>query len=57
MKVHDDSATDTLTVILKYDAIQGMPLVGAVAAAGGFVLALSHVGPMLIGALVGGLLA
>jgi len=51
MKVRYDSVTDTLTVIT------GMPLVGVVAAAGGFALALAHVGPLLIGAFVGGLLA
>jgi hypothetical protein len=37
--------------------ISGLPLIGAVAGAGGVVLALSHVGPLLIGAIIGGILA
>jgi hypothetical protein len=38
-------------------ALTGLPLIGAVAAAGGFVLAAAEVGPLLIGAVVGGLMA
>ena len=38
-------------------ALTGLPLVGAIAGAGGFILSLLHVGPLLIGALVGGVLA
>ena len=37
--------------------ISGIPLIGAIAGAGSFVLALAHVGPMFIGAIIGGLLA
>ncbi|MBN2000016.1 hypothetical protein JW935_20855 [candidate division KSB1 bacterium] len=37
--------------------LSGLPIIGAVAGAGGFVLAISHVGPLLIGAIVGGVLA
>ena len=37
--------------------ISGIPLIGAVAGAGGVVLALSHVGPLLVGAIIGGILA
>ena len=35
----------------------GLPLVGALAGAGGFVLAAVGVGPLLIGAIIGGALA
>ncbi len=38
-------------------ALTGLPLFGAVAAAGGAVAALMQVGPLLAGAIVGGLLA
>ena len=37
--------------------LTGVPVVGVVAAMGGIVLALAHVGPMLLGAILGGLLA
>jgi len=35
--------------------ISGLPLIGAIAGAGGAFLALAHVGPLLVGAIVGGL--
>jgi hypothetical protein len=35
----------------------GVPVMGAVAGAGGFVLAASQVGPLLLGAVIGGLIA
>ena len=38
-------------------SLTGIPLVGAVAGAGGLVLALAHVGPLLLGAIIGGILA
>ena len=38
-------------------SISGLPLVGAIAGAGGFILALVHIGPLLLGAIIGGLLA
>lgn len=38
-------------------ALTGIPLIGVLAAAGGAVLALSQAGPLLVGALIGGLLA
>ncbi|MCI0401803.1 MAG: hypothetical protein L0Y67_04410 [Gammaproteobacteria bacterium] len=38
-------------------SLTGLPLVGALAGAGGLVLALSHVGMLLLGAIIGGLLA
>jgi hypothetical protein len=34
----------------------GLPILAAVAGAGGFVLALAHVGPMLLGAILGAIL-
>ncbi len=37
--------------------LTGMPVIGAIASMGVFVLILAQVGPLLIGALVGGLLA
>jgi hypothetical protein len=37
--------------------LTGLPLIGAVAGAGGFVLSLAHIGPLLVGAIIGGLLA
>ena len=38
-------------------SLTGIPLVGAVAGAGGLVLALAHVGPLLLGAFIGGFVA
>lgn len=38
-------------------SLAGMPLIGAIAASGGFVLSLAGVGPLLLGAVIGGLLA
>ncbi|MEM7407547.1 MAG: hypothetical protein AAF458_19805 [Pseudomonadota bacterium] len=38
-------------------SLTGIPLIGAVAGAGGLVLALAHVGPLLLGAIIGGILA
>ena len=35
----------------------GLPFIGVVAGAGGFVLAVSQVGPLLLGAIIGGLIA
>ena len=37
--------------------LTGIPLLGMVAGAGGFVLSLAHIGPLLLGALIGGLIA
>lgn len=37
--------------------LTGIPLLGVVAAAGGFALSVAHVGPLLVGAIVGGVLA
>lgn len=38
-------------------SLTGIPVVGVAAGAGGFVLSLVHVGPLLIGAIIGGVLA
>jgi hypothetical protein len=38
-------------------ALTGMPLIGALAGAGGFVLVAAQVGPMILGAVLGGLMA
>lgn len=37
--------------------LTGLPVIGAVAGAGGLVLSLVHIGPLLVGAIIGGLLA
>ncbi len=37
--------------------LTGMPLIGVLAGMGGLVFALSHVGPLLLGAIIGGLMA
>ena len=37
--------------------LTGLPLFGAVAGMGGFAISLFHVGPLLLGAIVGGLMA
>lgn len=37
--------------------LAGMPIVGAVAGMGGAILVLANVGPMLLGAIVGGAMA
>lgn len=37
--------------------ISGIPLIGAIAGGGGVILVLAHVGPLLVGAIIGGLLA
>jgi hypothetical protein len=38
-------------------SLTGIPILGAVAGAGGLALSLLHIGPLLIGAIIGGLLA
>src|SRR5262245_36634780 len=34
--------------------LMAMPLIGALAGFGGFVVAIAHVGPLLVGAIIGG---
>ena len=38
-------------------SLTGMPLIGGIAGAGGLVLSLVHIGPLLLGAIIGGLIA
>ena len=38
-------------------SLSGMPLLGAIAGAGGLALSLVHIGPLLIGAIIGGVIA
>jgi len=38
-------------------SISSMPIIGAIAGAGGFILALAGVGPLLLGAVIGGAVA
>ena len=38
-------------------SLTGLPLIGWVAGAGGIVLALAHIGPLLLGAIIGGSIA
>ena len=38
-------------------SLTGMPVIGAIAGSGGFVLSLVHIGPLLVGAIIGGVLA
>ena len=38
-------------------ALTGIPLLGALAAFGGVVLAVAHIGPLLVGAILGGIMA
>ena len=37
--------------------LSGLPLIGLVAGAGVVVMALTHIGPLLIGAIIGGLIS
>ena len=38
-------------------SLTGLPLLGAVAGAGGLALSMAHVGPLLLGAIIGGAIA
>jgi len=38
-------------------SLTGMPVIGAIAGSSGFVLSLVHIGPLLVGAIIGGVLA
>jgi len=38
-------------------SLTGVPLLGAVAGIGGIILSLAHIGPLLLGAVIGGALA
>jgi hypothetical protein len=38
-------------------SLSGLPLIGAIAGAGGLALSMVHIGPLLFGAIIGGLMA
>ena len=46
-----------LLLLVTATLLTGLPLIGMVAAAGGFVLVAAQVGPMLLGAILGGLMS
>src|SRR5262249_13862129 len=46
-----------VALFLSATALTGFPPIGIVAGAGGFALMAAHVGPLLIGAIIGGALA
>lgn len=50
------SITVGIGLFLLTSILAGLPVVGAVAGMGGAVLSLAHIGPMLVGAIVGGAL-
>lgn len=35
-------------------SLSNVPLIGSIAGIGGFILALAHIGPLLVGAIIGG---
>jgi hypothetical protein len=45
-----------IALFLLASSLTGLPIIGAVAGFGGFVLSLLHIGPLLIGAIIGGVL-
>jgi hypothetical protein len=46
-----------IVLFLLASGLSGIPLLGAIAGAGGFALSLVHIGPLLVGAIIGGVLA
>jgi hypothetical protein len=46
-----------IALFLSATVLTGLPPIGLVAGAGGFALAASHVGPLLVGAIIGGFIA
>jgi hypothetical protein len=46
-----------IILFLLASSLTGIPLLGAIAGAGGVILSIAHVGPLLIGAVVGGVIA
>jgi hypothetical protein len=46
-----------IALFLSGTLLTGVPLIGVLAGAGAFVLVVAHVGPLLLGAIVGGILA
>ena len=45
-----------IILFLLASSLTGIPLLGAIAGAGGFILSIAHVGPLLIGAIIGGVI-
>ena len=46
-----------IALFLSATVLTGVPPIGIVAGAGGFALMAAHVGPLLVGAIIGGVLA
>ena len=46
-----------IALFLLASLLSGLPVIGVVAGAGGLVLSLVHIGPLLIGAIIGGIIA
>jgi hypothetical protein len=46
-----------VALFLSATLLTGVPIVGVVAGAGGFALVAAHVAPLLVGAIIGGVLA
>ena len=46
-----------LFLFFSASAVSGLPLIGVLAGAGGFLYAVSGIGPLLVGAIIGGALA
>jgi len=46
-----------VALFLFTSTLAGLPIIGAIAGMGGAILALAHVGPMLLGAIAGGAMA
>jgi hypothetical protein len=46
-----------IALFLSATLLTGVPLVGVLAGAGAFALVAAHVGPLLLGAIIGGVLA
>ena len=45
-----------IILFLLASSLTGIPLLGAIAGAGGFILSIAHIGPLLIGAIIGGVI-
>jgi len=46
-----------IALFLLAGSLTGLPIIGALAGLGGFAMSLTHIGPLLIGAIIGGVLA
>ncbi len=45
-----------IILFLLASSLTGIPLLGVIAGAGGFILSIAHIGPLLIGAIIGGVI-